>query len=138
MPDLVGLSHLSLSVPDMARAKTFWAEVMGFRVVMETPDFCFCVHPVTEIAISVKDHEGTVTGSFDETRVGLDHVALGVADRAELERWRDWLAENDVSQSEIVETEFGHHLNLRAPDNVAVELFAIRPQALEGMRAQLS
>jgi len=96
---------------------------MGCHVVMEESDFCLCVHPATRLPINFKDHDGTVTGSFHETQVGLDHLALAVADRDELERWSDWLARHDVSLSEITETDLGHHLNLRAPDDIAIELF---------------
>jgi glyoxylase I family protein len=135
MPDLVGVSHVSLSVADLPRAKSFWTEVMGFRIVMEAPGFCLCVHPASELGISIKDHDGAVTGTFDETRIGLDHLALAVADRGELERWRDWLAEHDVTQSEIVESEFAHHLNLRAPDNVAIELFVVKQEVAAGLQA---
>jgi len=126
MPDLTGISHLSFTVADMTRTKWFWTEVMGCHVVMEESDFCLCVHPATRLPISFKDHDGTVTGSFDETRIGLDHLALAVADRDELERWSAWLARHDICASEISETDLGHHLNLRAPDNVAIELFVIK------------
>ena len=40
MPTLTGISHVSLTVANMDRAKWFWTEVMGCRVVMEESDFC--------------------------------------------------------------------------------------------------
>ena len=117
----------------MRRAKWFWTEVMGCDVVMEESDFCLCVEPNTRLPISFKDHDGSVTGVFDETRVGLDHLALAVADRGELERWSAWLAHHSVPHSDITETDLGHHLNLRAPDHVAIELFVIKPRVADAL-----
>ncbi|MFC4786090.1 VOC family protein [Nocardioides sp. MAHUQ-72] len=129
MPKLDGISHVSLTVADMDRAAWFWTEVMGCEQVMRESDFCLCLHRGAGLAVSFKDHDGSVSGTFDETRVGLDHLALAVTDRSELERWADHLRAHDVPFSDIAETDLGHHLNLRAPDGVAVELFAIRPEA---------
>jgi hypothetical protein len=33
-----------------------------------------------------------------------------------------------VPHSEIAETDAGHHLNLRAPDELPVELFVMKPE----------
>jgi catechol 2,3-dioxygenase-like lactoylglutathione lyase family enzyme len=76
--------------------------------------------------ISFEDHDSAATGTFDETSVGLDHLALSVADRAELESWCDWLSKHGVPILRDHRDRPGHHLNLRAPDNIAIELFAIK------------
>ena len=135
MPELSGVSHVSFTVVDMDRTKWFWIEVMGCPVVMEVEDVCLCMHPGSQLAIGFRNHEGAATGPFDETRVGLDHLALRVSGREELERWREWLQHHDVPYSDIVETDLGHHLNLRAPDNVAIELFVLRPEAAAALGA---
>ena len=133
VPNLTGISHVSFTVADMGRAKWFWTEVMGCQVVMEESDFCLCVEPRTGLPVSFKDHDGTVSGSFDETNVGLDHLALSVAGRAELEGWLAWMDQHDVPHSDITETDLGHHLNFRAPDNIAIELFAIKAHVAEAI-----
>jgi catechol-2,3-dioxygenase len=74
--------------------------------------------------IGLRRHTGTAQkDKFDPTRIGLDHVAFQVPSREELEAWRDNLAAQGVTFSEIVETSFGLHLNLKDPDNIALELF---------------
>jgi glyoxylase I family protein len=102
---------------------------MGLSVVMEVSDFCLCVHPPTRLAIGFKDHDGATTGSFDPIRPGLDHLALAVDDVEELARWADHLSAFDVPFSPIQETDLGSHLNLRAPDEIAVELFVLKADA---------
>jgi glyoxylase I family protein len=126
MRSLDGISHVSLTVPDVDRARWFWTTVMGFEVGIEVPGATVCVHRGSRTVVGFRDHGGTVTGSFDETRVGMDHIALAVSSVADLEEWTAWLDHHDVEHSEVVESDLGYHLNLRAPDNIAVELFVLK------------
>ena len=128
MRSLQGISHVSLTVPDMERARGFWTTVMGFEVAIEAPGATVCVHRGARTVIGFRDHAGTVTGAFDETRVGMDHIALAVPSVADLQEWSAWLDQQDVEHSEVVESDLGHHLNLRAPDRIAVELFVLRSE----------
>jgi glyoxylase I family protein len=126
MPTFEAVSHLSLTVTDRERSADFYNRVLGTETVMSTVDD---VGPITIVAgpslmIGLRQHTGTAeTDTFDPTRVGLDHVALQVRSRDELEAWRDTLDELEVTYSEIVESAFGLHLNLKDPDNIPLELF---------------
>jgi len=128
MRSLDGVSHVSLTVSDMDRARWFWTTVMGFDVGIEVPGACVCIHRGSHTVIGFRDHAGTVTGSFDETRVGLDHIALSVPSVAALEQWTAWLDQHGVEHSDVERSDLGHHLNLRAPDAIAVELFVLDSQ----------
>jgi glyoxylase I family protein len=126
MRSIDGVSHVSLTVSDMDRARWFWTTVMGFEVGIEVPGATVCIHRGSRTVVGFRNHAGTVTGAFDETRVGMDHLALAVPSVAELEPWTAWLDQHEVAHSEVVESDLGHHLNLRAPDGIAVELFVLR------------
>jgi glyoxylase I family protein len=128
MRSITGVSHVSLTVPDMRRATWFWTTVMGFEVGIEAPGATVCIHRGSGTVVGFRDHAGTVTGSFDETRVGMDHIALAASSLDDLGEWAAWLDQHDVEHSEVVESDLGHHLNLRAPDNIAVELFVLRDE----------
>ena len=70
-----------------------------------------------------------MTGNpFDEARTGLDHVALNVATRADLEAWTHWLDELGIEHSGIragdVPFAFATVV-FRDPDNIQIELFAV-------------
>jgi glyoxylase I family protein len=124
-PTLLGVSHLGFSVPDVAAATRFWVDVLGFEPMNDDPGFRFVFHHGARIAVVLTDHAGTVQDRFDEHRPGLDHLALAVADRDDLERWRSRLDEHGVPHSGVVESDGGWHLNLRAPGDFPVELFVI-------------
>src|SRR4051812_16397813 len=128
MRSIDGISHVSLTVPDMRRARWFWTTVMGFEVGIEVPGATVCVHRGSGTVLGFRDHAGTATGSSDETRVGMDHIALAVSSVAELGEWAAWLDQHGIEHSEIVPSDLGHHLNLRAPNNIAVELFVLRSE----------
>lgn len=126
VPDIQGLSHLGLTVADLDRAVDFWCSVMGFRVVMQDEEYCVVWQPSATLAIGLTAHGGSAVGPFDEHHAGLDHLALAVADVQHLQSWATRFAEHSVPHSAITETDAGHHLNVRAPDDIAIELFIIK------------
>jgi len=128
MRSIEGISHVSLTVPDMQRATWFWTTVMGFEVGIEAQGATVCIHRGSGTVLGFRDHAGTATGSFDETRVGMDHIALAVSSMADLDEWTTWLDQHGVEHAGVVGSDLGHHLNLRAPDNIAVELFVLRDE----------
>lgn len=123
---VLGLSHVALSVCDRAAALDFWTRVMGFDVVADEEAYCFVFDRDAGLAVILTDHAGQVADAFDERRTGLDHLAYAVADVACLRTWEVRLDEMGVPHSEVTETDAGHHLNLRAPDDVPIELFAMK------------
>jgi catechol 2,3-dioxygenase-like lactoylglutathione lyase family enzyme len=125
MPGILGLSHLGLSVRDRGAARQFWVDVMGFEVVSEEPAYCLLINRAGLLAIALTTHDSTVTGDFDEHNPGLDHLSYAVADVESLLSWQERLDRFEVPHSAIAETDAGQHLNLRAPDNIAIELYVM-------------
>lgn len=126
-PSLQGISHLGLTVVDLDRALDFWCEVMGFRLVIRADGYSMVWHPSATLAIGLTAHGGASVGPFDEHHAGLDHLALAVGDVGQLQAWSARFAELGLAHSDIVETDAGHHLNVRAPDDIAIELFVLGP-----------
>jgi catechol 2,3-dioxygenase-like lactoylglutathione lyase family enzyme len=133
IPSVLGISHMSLSVVDMDGAARFWTEIMGFETFTEDPRFRFLIHRGARLAVLVSDHESAVTGPFDELRTGLDHLAFAVPDIESLRAWEQRLTTLGVPNSGITETDAGHHLNLRAPDNLPLELFVMSTSMLSSL-----
>ena len=127
-PAISGLSHISLSVRDRDAARHFWVEVLGFELIDEQPTYCFMLDRGTRHGITLTDHGQTVSGPFDEHHTGLDHLAYAVPDIESLLSWEQRFQSFGVSHSPIVETDAGHHLNVRAPDNVPIELYVMKAE----------
>ena len=124
-PGILGLSHLGLTVRDLPSAQQFWTSVMGFATLIEGEELCMFADRTAGLAIGITNQQGKVEGTFDERRVGLDHLALAVADVPALEQWERQLTEQGVPHDAITTSDAGYHLNLRAPDNFPIELFVL-------------
>ena len=125
---IAGISHLSLTVTDLRRARAFWVDVMGFAAKVEQPGLLIVVDPNASVVIACVTHDDGDSDAFDERRVGLDHLALDVDGIDALRSWETALEASNVVRSPMVESPFGWHVNLRAPDNIAVELLAMKPE----------
>jgi glyoxylase I family protein len=126
---IAGISHVSLTVKDLRSARAFWVDVMGFQPKIEQSSLLIVVDRKGSVVIACVTHDDGDRDAFDERRVGLDHLALDVAGVEALHSWETTLDASNVVRSPIVESPFGWHLNVRAPDNIAVELLAMKPEA---------
>jgi glyoxylase I family protein len=127
-----GVHHLGLTVRDVEVSAAWYAEVLGFRRVdgFESPDGArrkvFLRHEGLHTRLGLTQHRGGDQDSFDETRVGLDHLAFSVADRDELGAWEARLASAGVMHSPIAAANSirgAAVLVFRDPDNIQLELF---------------
>ena len=123
----MGFSHIDLTVSDCERAAAWWQEVLGFTLVHKARNETFevrsLVHP-SGIAVTVMSHDGTAKDdTFDERRVGLDHLGFRVSDRDELQRWATHFDAKGVSHTGVIDTGYGPTLVFRDPDNMQLELY---------------
>jgi glyoxylase I family protein len=102
---------------------------MGCTPRIEHDVLVLLVQPAAGVSLALVTHDDGDDGAFDERRVGLDHLALDVAGLDTLRAWESALDASNVECSPIVESPFGWHLNVRAPENIAVELLAMKPEA---------
>jgi glyoxylase I family protein len=128
MSSYPALSHVAVTVTDLALSVRWYRRLLGSKPVLDEDTGAFR-HAVFLIGngnlLGLHALPGTPEGDrFDEHRVGLDHVAFGCADRAELERWQRRLDELSITHSGIVDAHYGSGLSFRDPDNIALEFFA--------------
>lgn len=131
MPEAAGIGHVALTVSDVKRSADFYNRVFDTQTVLDVEDafgpFMAIASPA--FVLGFRTHEATNQADvFDPTRVGLDHCAFHVADRAALEAWEVRLDEQDIAHSGIVEDPSGLHLNFKDPDNIALEFYLPAPQ----------
>ncbi|MGW4471839.1 VOC family protein [Nonomuraea sp. NPDC004354] len=128
MSELMGVSHISLSVKDRDASVRWYTEVLGFKeyATMDEERWLrtICLHDSLAI-VGFTQHLDVREDDFDHRRVGIDHVAFAVPSRAALDAWARRFEQFGVTCSSVVESPFGAVLSFRDPDGIALELFAM-------------
>ena len=77
-----GAHHIGLAVRDVAEARDFFVEALGFAVAAERPDYpAIFVSDGTTLLTLWQVADPTSATPFDRRgNIGLHHLALGVAD----------------------------------------------------------
>jgi glyoxylase I family protein len=85
----------------------------------------FLRHDGLQARLGLTQHRDGGQEVFDETRVGLDHLAFAVADRAELDAWSTRLTAAAVVHSPVAAANSipgAAVFVFRDPDNIQLEL----------------
>ena len=118
------MTHFALTVSDLDKSVAWYEELFGAAPFLvhdeETYRFAIWLEPTFALH---EHHQGGDGSTFDEHRVGLDHIAFGCSNRAELEEWLVRLDELGISHGEIVDAFYGSGLAFRDPDNIQLEFF---------------
>ena len=127
--ELSGLHHVALTVSDVEASAGWYTDLLGMQVLLSGDDEHVSFRVLGDLA------SGTIIGlrqyhqraraddQFDEFRVGLDHLALGVPTRAALEHWQDELERRRVTYTPIVDTPIGQVIVFRDPDGTQLEFW---------------
>lgn len=119
-----GVDHVSLTVTNLDVSAQFYAEVLGFTVVLDFGYGLVCMHKTTGFMLSLIRHPDGTGTRFTHRQTGLDHLGLTARNKAALLGWKQRLRELDVEFTPVRDSELGHHLNFRDPDGIALEFYA--------------
>ena len=131
MPTITGISHVDLSVTDVAASEQWYADLLGAVRVLDgrNDDHHFSsrylLDPTSLLLIGLVQHDTAPDGAFDEHQVGLDHLSLNVADRDGLDEWMARLDDLGIDY-DLNEGEPWDVVVFRDPDNIQLELFLMK------------
>jgi glyoxylase I family protein len=128
------VAHVRLTVTDIERSRRFYESVFGWPIAIEVPEdadaateaalgFLFggVIYNIGHALIGLRP---VATDTFDENRVGLDHLAFKVADKDEIDSAAAHLDELGISHGGVKDIGAMYILEFRDPDNIALELSA--------------
>ena len=129
MTEFPPLTHVAITVRDLAVSIPWYEALLGAEPVLDEdtdPDMHHTVYLVGDgMLLGLHQHETPAPPEpFSEYRVGLDHVAFGCADRAELEKQAARLDELGIVHGGIKDAHYGSGVSFRDPDGIALEFFA--------------
>ncbi len=135
-----GIHHLTVRVADVTASSRFYEDVLGFQVQRPQPDLAFFRAGGTLVVLR-PPLPGTPAGDrFSEYRIGVDHVALAVESRDELDRAvealrRAGVRTQGVEREPILDKDY---VCFRDPDNIQWECYCMPLQdPASARRAQL-
>lgn len=128
MSEFPAIGHVALTVTDLRASAEWYGRLFDTKPVLDE-DAGGYYHIVFALEggtlLGLHGHPGSpARDRFDERHVGLDHVAFGCVDRAELEAWAQRLDTLGIAHGPVVDAPYGSGVSFRDPDNIALEFFA--------------
>jgi catechol 2,3-dioxygenase-like lactoylglutathione lyase family enzyme len=129
-----GVHHVALRSTDLARAKVFYVERLGFQLLLETEELFLFLAGGTPIGVRGPSPDTPADDAFDPFRVGLDHVALGCTDVRELHRVATALTQAGVEHTGVKTDPLlaKEYIAFKDPDGIKWELYSA--DDADGMR----
>ncbi|HTQ22282.1 VOC family protein [Mycobacterium sp.] len=124
------LNHVAFTVRDFNVSGPWYRRLFGTDPIADEDSGAGYRHQVWLLdggtLFGIHQHDREIPDeTFSEFRAGLDHVAFGCANRAELEQWVTKLDELGIEHGGIVDADYGSGLSFRDPDGIALEFFAL-------------
>lgn len=134
-----GIHHLALRCTDLDRSRRFYADVLGFPLVLDAPNLFIFLAGTTACAVRGPEAGTSPADRFDPFRVGLDHIALGCDDTAELMRVAAALAESRIENTGVKLDPVlnRQYVAFKDPDRIAWELYMAPNEAVNAVDAYL-
>ncbi len=128
--------HIRLTVTDPARSREFYG-LLGFQVAMEFPDGVLVSNGSLLLGLRTGPDPARTPRDdrFDPSRVGLDHLAISVGSRADIEAAARLCDERGVKHGEIADlgSDFALYvMTLEDPDGIQIELLAEPLRIMDG------
>ena len=128
MAEFPPLTHIALTVRDLSVSVPWYQQLLDAQPVLDEDTEPNMHHTVYLLGngtlLGLHQHQTAApAGGFSEHRVGLDHLAFGLPNRGELEKWAGRLDELGVKHGGIVDAHYGSGVSFRDPDNIALEFF---------------
>lgn len=125
-----GAHHIGLTVPDMAKTRSFFIETLGYEQVGEVPDYpaVFVTDGTTMITLWQAENPGAATPFDRKNVIGLHHFALLVDNHAALDTLHQRLQQTADVDIEFAPESLGggdvRHMMTYIPGRIRVEFLS--------------
>jgi len=126
-----GAHHIGLTVPDLARTKAFFLEVLGYDQVGEIAEYpaVFLSDGATMITLWQAENPAAATPFDRKNVIGLHHFALKVSDTDTLDALHKTLTNVSDVEIEFAPEDLGsgpaRHMMCTIPGGIRTEFIAV-------------
>lgn len=124
-PKTPGIHHIGLRSLDFDVTKTFYRDLIGFPLVVDTSDLIIFACGSVFIAFKKAEPRDEKFSSFSPFEVGLDHVAMTCESEDELHRFAAGLADAGVENTGVkLDTSLNKlYIAFKDPDRIQWEFY---------------
>ena len=126
-PKTPGIHHIALRCRDFARTKAFYQDLLGFAMVMDTPELMGCLVGNVFVGFKLAAPANPADTAFTPFNIGLDHLAIACEDEAELLRVAHALQAAGVENTGV-KTDPAlqkRYVAFKDPDRIAWEFYMV-------------
>ena len=126
-PKTPGIHHIALRSSDFARTKAFYQDLLGFPMVLETPELMGCMVGSVFIGFKQAAPKHPEDTTFTPFNIGLDHIAIACEEEAELHRVAEALQAAGVDNTGVKTDPALQKLYVafKDPDRIAWEFYMV-------------
>ena len=124
-PKTPGIHHIGLRCLNLEVSKNFYVNIIGFPLVMDTPELMIFAVGAVFIAFKKADPIDGENAVFSPYELGLDHVAISCETMEELHRFAKGLNDANVENTGIKLDEAlnRHYVAFKDPDRIQWEFY---------------
>jgi glyoxylase I family protein len=121
-----GIHHIALRSTNLARSRVFYLDTLGFPLALEVDNLFIFVAGGTFIGVRGPGEQAGET-VFNPYSVGIDHMALGCTDEAELHRVAQALADAGIENTGVkMDATLGkNYVAFKDPDRISWEYYMV-------------
>jgi glyoxylase I family protein len=126
-PATPGIHHIGLRCLDMQRTKSFYQDVIGFPIILDSPGLMIFQAGQVFVAFKQAEPSRGMGATFSPFEIGLDHLALTCESEPELNRFVEGLIQAKVENTgiKIDETLRRKYVAFKDPDRIAWEFYMV-------------
>ena len=122
-----GVHHVALRTSNLVQSKTFYHELLGFPLLLETETLCILGVGNFALALKAPDSSTPPTDPFSPFHRGLDHLAFAASSEKEIDRVATLLKENNIwiegPKTDSLLSKY--YVAFKDPDGIKLELYMV-------------
>ena len=122
-----GIHHIGLRCKDMALSKQFYKDVLGFDIVLDSPDLFGFMVGSNFVGFLQAKSDGGAGAVFSPFPIGMDHLAMACEEEEELHRVAKALSDAGVENTGVKrdKTLNKDYVAFKDPDRIQGELYMV-------------